>query len=220
MKAKILVVASALLMLAALYMVLVYVPTDKESGIVQRIFYFHVPLAWVAFLAFFIVFIFSILYLWQRAQKWDFVASAAAEVGLVFTTLVLITGSIWARPMWGVWWTWDARLTTALILWLIYVAYFIIRAYVGESGRQARFGAVVGIVGFVDVPIVAMAITLARTQHPPPLIFEGGLAPSMLLTLLVSLVAFTALFFSILMERVALKSSEGELKRLKGLVRR
>ncbi len=219
MKSKILFIASAVLMIAALYMVFIYVPTDKEMGIVQRIFYFHVPLAWVAFFAFFLVFLGGILYLRNRDRKWDLFASASAEIGIVFTTLVLITGSIWAKPIWGVWWTWDARLTTALVLWLIYVAYFIVRSYITEEERRARFAAIVGIVGFIDVPIVALAITLSRTQHPGPLIFQGGLAPPMVFTLMICIIAFTVFYFLLFTERISMKRTEDEVKRLKELVR-
>ena len=215
MRHKILLGVSTLLMLAALYMVFIFVPTDAEMGIVQRVFYFHIPLAWIAFLAFFIVFGSSIMYLWKRDKKWDFIASSSAEVGLVFTTLFLITGSIWAKPIWGVWWTWDSRLTSSLILWLIYLAYFIIRSYITEERRRARFAAVVGIIGFIDVPIIALAITLWRTQHPGPVIFEGGLATEMLWTLLVSIAAFTALYFLLFRQRILLKQDEDELKSLK-----
>lgn len=219
MKTKILLVASALLMVAALCMVFIYVPTDAETGIIQRIFYFHVPLAWIAFLAFFMVFIASILYLWKRDQKWDFVASSSAEVGLVFTTLFLITGSIWAKPVWGVWWTWDSRLTSSLVLWLIYLAYFIVRSYIAEEQQRARFSAVVGIIGFIDVPVVALAITLWRTQHPGPVIFEGGLSPEMVATLLVSIAAFTALYALLLVYRVSVKQDKDELKKLKAQIK-
>ena len=218
MRIRILLLLSALLMIAALYMVLVYVPTDAETGIIQRIFYFHVPVAWVAFLSFSLVFLGGILYLWKRDKKWDVFASSAAEVGVVFTTLVLISGSIWARPIWGVWWTWDARLTTSLVLWLIYVAYFIVRSYLADDEqRQARFAAIIGIIGFLDVPIVALAITLSRTLHPSPIIFEGGLAPEMFATLMVSIAAFTFLYILLLTERIALKNDEEEVKRLQRL---
>ena len=219
MRSKILLLVSAVLVLTALYKVFIYVPTDVEMGVIQRIFYFHVPLAWVAFFAFFIVFVGSILYLWKRAKAWDFVASSSAEVGLVFTTLFLITGSIWAKPVWGVWWTWDPRLTASLVLWLIYLAYFIVRSYVAEEEQRARFAAVVGIIGFIDVPIVALAITLWRTQHPGAIIFEGGLATEMVGTLLVSIFAFTALYFLLFRERVLMKKDEDEVKKLKMLVR-
>ena len=206
-----------ILFVGALYLVFIYVPTEETMGVVQRIFYFHVPVAWVAFLAFFIVFLGSTLYLWKRENKWDVIASSSAEVGVVFTTLTLITGSIWAKPIWGVWWTWEPRLTTALVLWLIYVAYLIVRSFATDEQRGARFAAVVGIVGFIDVPIVALAITLWRTQHPGPLIFEGGLAPPMLLTLLVCLAAFTALYSLLLFQRISMKNDEIEIKRLKEL---
>jgi len=217
LRSYILLGLSFLLMMVALYLVFLYVPTEETMGVVQRIFYFHVPVAWVAFLAFFIVFLGSVAYLWKRNRKWDIIASSSAELGVVFATLVLITGSIWAKPIWGVWWTWDARLTTTLILWLIYVAYLIVRSYVTEEQRAARLAAVVGIVGFVDVPIVALAITLWRTQHPGPIIFEGGLDPAMTATLMVCLIAVTLLYVLLLAQRVAIKSSENEIKRLKSL---
>ena len=206
------------LMLAALYMIFIYVPTEATMGVVQRIFYFHVPLAWLSFLAFFIVFLGSIMYLLKRDSKWDRLASSSAELGVVFTTLFLISGSIWAKPIWGVWWTWDPRLTTALILWLIYIAYLLVRSYVSDRQRGARFASVVGIMGFLDVPIVALAIVLWRTGHPSPVIFQGGLAPSMMLTLIVSIAAFTALYVLLLKQRLALKNTENEIRRARGLL--
>src|SRR4030042_6751521 len=151
------------LMMAALYLVFIYVPTEGTMGVVQRIFYFHVPVAWVSFLAFFVVFIGSILFLWKRDEKWDMLARSSAEIGILFTSLVLITGPIWAKPAWGVWWTWDARLTTTLIMWVIYVSYLMVRSFAVEESRGDRFAAVVGIFGFVDIPITAVAITLWRT---------------------------------------------------------
>jgi heme exporter protein C len=206
------------LMIAALYMVFMYVPTDKHTGIVQRIFYFHVPVAWVAFLAFFITFIFSILYLWKRDIKWDTIASASAELGVIFTSLVLITGPIWAKPVWGVWWTWDARLTTSLVLWVIYVAYLLVRSFASEPDRGAMFSAVVGIVGFIDVPIVFLTVNLWRTQHPTMIIFEGGLTTSMLVTLLVCITAFTVLYLVLIKRAARLKQMESEVRRIKNIV--
>lgn len=211
---KMLMMLSLALFVGALYLVFAYVPTEEGMGVVQRIFYFHVPVAWVAFLAFFIVFLGSILYLWKRENKWDVIASSSAEVGVVFTTLVLVTGSIWARAVWGAWWTWDARLTTALVLWLIYIAYLLVRSYAAHEQQSARFAAVVGIVGFLDVPIVALAITLWRTQHPGALVFQGGLAPPMLLTLLVCLAAFTTLYALLLVQRASMKNAEAEVSKL------
>ena len=203
------------LMIAALYMVFIYVPTEKNMGVVQRIFYFHVPIAWVAFLAFFIVFIGSIMYLWKRDMKWDRWAHASAEVGVIFTTLVLITGSIWAKPIWGIWWTWDARLTASLVLWLIYIAYLLLRSYANEQAQGARIAAVLGIIGFIDVPIVALAINIWRTQHPPALIFEGGLGTPGLFTLLVSIAAFTLLYILLVSCGITLKNQQEEISRLK-----
>ena len=206
---------SFILIMVSLYLVFIYVPTERTMGVVQRIFYFHVPIAWVAFLAFFIVFIGSILYLWKRIKKWDIIANASAEVGFAFTTLILITGAIWAKPIWGAWWVWEPRLTTALVLWFIYIAYLLVRSYATEESKGARFAAIVGIVGFIDVPIVALAITLWRTQHPGPVIFEGGLAPTMLLTLLVCIFAFTALYAFLLIQTVSIKNDEAQIKIMK-----
>jgi heme exporter protein C len=205
------------LMIAALYMVFIYVPTDKHTGIVQRIFYFHVPVAWVGFLAFFVTFIFSILYLWKREMKWDAVACASAEIGLIFTTLVLITGPIWAKPVWGIWWTWDARLTTSLVLWLIYIAYLLVRSFATEPARGARFSAVIGIVGFIDVPIVFLTVNLWRTQHPTTIIFEGGLTTPMLMTLLVCIAAFTVLYVLMTIQSASLKSIESKIRFLRNI---
>ena len=205
------------LMAAALYMVFIYVPTEKNSGIVQRIFYFHVPVAWVSFLAFFITFIASIGYLLKRTAKLDALASASAEIGVIFTTLVLITGPIWAKPAWGIWWTWDARLTTSLVLWLIYLGYLLVRRLATDPDRGARFSAVVGVVGFIDVPIVFITVNLWRTQHPTTIVFEGGLTTAMLMTLLVCLVAFTVLYVILLVQSSSLKMLENEVKHLKNI---
>ena len=218
MKRNILLWLSLALMVAALYLVFVYVPTEKEMGIIQRIFYLMVPMAWLAMLSFLIVFIGSILYLVKRESKWDILAHSSAEIGFVFTTLALITGSIWAKPIWGVWWSWEPRLTATLVLWFIYLAYLMVRSFAIEESRGARFAAVVGIAGFVDIPIIALATTLWRGLHPGALIFQGGLAPSMLLTLLVGIAAFTALYFLLLIQRISMKNDEIEIKRLKELV--
>lgn len=215
MKRIILLWVSLALMVATMYLIFVYVPTEREMGIVQRIFYLMVPMGWLALLSFLHVFIGSILYLVKRESKWDTLAHSSAEIGIVFTTLALITGSIWAKPIWGVWWAWEPRLTATLVLWLIYLAYFIVRSFATEESRGATFAAVVGIVGFVDIPIIALATTLWRGMHPGALIFQGGLAPPMLLTLLVSIAAFTALYFLLLIQLVAMKKSEAEIKRLK-----
>ncbi len=200
------------LMVAALYMVFIYVPTDKNTGTVQRIFYLHVPLAWIGFLAFFVVFVCSILYITKRNVKWDTIASASAEVGVVFTSLVLITGSVWAKAAWGIWWAWDARLTATLVLWFTYMAYLLVRQYVSEDSQRARLSAVIGIVGFIDVPIVMLAVMLWRTQHPGVIIFEGGLVPSMLFTLIVCICAFTVLYSILVIQSTRLKNLEADIR--------
>lgn len=219
MARKILLWLSLALMMIALYLVFVYVPTEKEMGIVQRIFYIMVPAGWLAMLSFLVVFLGSILYLVRRENKWDILAYSSAELGIVFTTLALIVGIIWAKPIWGVWWDWGTpRLTSTLVLWFIYLAYFMVRSLATEESRGARFAAVVGIVGFVDIPIIALATTLWQGMHPGPLIFqESGLAPSMLLTLMVSIAAFTALYFLLLLQKVSIKNAEIEVQSLQEL---
>lgn len=207
--------AGLALFVAALYMIFIYVPTEATMGTVQRIFYFHVPLAWLGLLSYTIVFAASIMFLWKRNIAWDNLASSAAEIGFVFTTLFLISGSMWAKPAWGVWWTWTPRLTTALILWFIYVAYLTVRFYASEKQQGARFGAVVGIVGFVDVPIIALATTVWQSEHPGALIFEGGLVTSMKITLMTSIAAFTVLYAFLLTVRTGLKKRENEIAELR-----
>jgi heme exporter protein C len=215
MKSKILLGLSLVLMVTALYMVFIYVPTEATQGIVQRIFYLMVPMGWLALLSFLVVFISSILYLTKRESKWDILAYSSAEIGIVFTSLTLIIGPIWAKPIWGVWWTWEPRLTTTLVLWFIYLAYHIVRSFAADESRGARFAAVVGIVGFVDIPIIALSTTLWKGLHPPLIIFQGGIAPPMLLTILVSVAAFTSLYALLLVQRVSMKHAENEIKRLK-----
>ena len=186
------------LILAALYAVFIYAPTEMTMGVVQRIFYFHVSSAWTSFLAIFFVFLYSVLSLFKGSRFWDIRAASAAEVGAIFCSLVLITGPIWAKPVWGIWWTWDARLTSFFVLWLIYMGYLMLRRLVESPDQRARLSAVFGILGAVDVPIVYMANRWWRTQHPQPVIAGGensGLDPAMRLALLVTLVAFTVLYF-------------------------
>ena len=131
-RSKLLIGISGIMMLISAYMALVYAPTERTMGDVQRIFYFHVPAAWIAFFAFFLVFLFGVFHLAKRDKKWDHLAAASAEIGVLYCTLVLITGPIWAKPAWGIWWTWDARLTLTLVLWLIYVAYLMLRHYMAD----------------------------------------------------------------------------------------
>ena len=209
--------ATAVCLVAGLYMALLYAPTEQTMGDVQRIFYFHVPAAWVAFLAFFLVFWSSFMYLLRGGREWDIRAGAAAEVGVLFCSLVLITGPIWARPVWGIWWTWDARLTLTLVLWLIYVAYLMLRHYVEDPERRATFCAVLGVIGFIDVPLVYFSIRWWRTQHPQPVIGGGedsGMHPDMWYTLFVCFAAFILLFFYLLKKRIMLEKFRDELELL------
>ena len=205
-----LAVLAGLTMLVALSMMTLYVPSDRVQGISQRIFYIHVPMAWDAFLAFFIVFIAGIMYLIRRSPGWDQIARSAAEVGLVFTSLVLLTGSLWGKPIWGTWWSWDARMTSTLILWFIYLGYFMLRSYVGDRERAARYSAVLGIIGFIDVPIVYLSVNWWRTLHPQAVINLSGAAMpgSMLATLMVSLLAFTILLVYVLYQKYRIEQAK------------
>ncbi|HEX8831146.1 MAG TPA: cytochrome c biogenesis protein CcsA [Longimicrobium sp.] len=200
-------VLAALALTASLWMVFFYVPTESEMGVVQRIFYVHVPSAWVAFLAFGIVALCSLGYLWLRDERLDAISVAAAELGLLFTTIVLVTGPLWGKIAWGAWWVWEPRLTLTLLLWFIYVGYFILRGATESPERGKRFAAVLGIVGAVDIPLIHLSVTWFRSQHPEAVILrpEGpAAAPEIVQTLLVSFLAFTLLFFGLLMVRYAL----------------
>ncbi|PYQ14876.1 MAG: cytochrome C assembly protein [Acidobacteria bacterium] len=190
----------AVLMVACLYCIFCVVPNEVTMGAVQRIFYFHVPSAWVAFLGFFVVFVASTLYLTTRQLVWDTLAHAAAELGVLFCAIVLLSGPIWARPAWGTWWTWEARLTTTLVLELVFVAYLVLRSQAESRDQAARLAAVVGIVGFLDVPLIYFSVKLWRGHHP--IVFKSGggegLEPAMLKTFMLCMFTFT-LFFSLLL---------------------
>lgn len=189
---RLLGIATLLSIPILLYMGLVFAPEDAQQGPAQRIFYIHVPSAWIGFLAFFVVFVASIALLATGKRRYDDVAAASAEVGVVFTTGVLITGPLWGRPVWGVYWTWDPRLTSFMMLWLIYVSYLVLRGYVPEPARRARYSAVLGIVGFLDVPIVYLSVRWWRSEHPGQIVFErDGMPAEMLVTLLVGVAVFT-----------------------------
>ena len=187
----ILAVLTGVLLSYALYEALIAAPTEQTMGPVQRIFYYHVPSAWTAFILFLINFFASIVYLIWRANKADIVALVTAEVGVVFCTVVLVTGPIWARPVWGIWWTWDLRLTLTLVLWLIYVSYLVLRRF-SSSGQTPLLAAVLAVFGALDVPLVYFSIWFFRTQHPQPVIGGGGsIDPRMLHVLLINWLAFS-----------------------------
>src|SRR5881628_2116489 len=183
--------------LSVLLLVFVAVPTVREMGIFQRIFFFHVASAWVAFLGFFLVAGASAVYLWNGARTADRLAEAAAEVGVLFCTLVLVTGPLWARPVWGVWWTWDPRLTMTVILWAVYASYLMLRAFGGEDEAVQRYAAVLGIVGVLDIPLIMVSVRLLRGIHPAVITRnEGGsglVDPWMRVGLVVSALALVLL---------------------------
>lgn len=181
---------TAALLSYALYQALVAAPTEQTMGDVQRIFYYHVSSAWTAFLLFSINFVASVAYLIKRSTKADILAVVTAEVGVVFCTVVLVTGPLWARPVWGIWWTWDIRLTSTLVLWLIYVSYLFLRAF-SSSSQTPLLAAVLAVFGALDVPLVYFSIWFFRTQHPQPVIGAGGsLDPRMWHALLINWAAF------------------------------
>ncbi len=193
------------LMLLALYTIFIYAPVEKTMGLIQKIFYIHVPSAFLAYMAFFITFIASIFYLYRKDSKWDTVAHCAVETGVIFCTIVLITGPIWAKPIWNVWWTWDPRLTTTLILWFTYVAYLMLRRAVKENQR-ANLSAVFGIIGFINVPITFFSIRMWRTIHPVIITSRGlNMSWPMKFSLIITFIAFCFLFFSLLLTRIRLE---------------
>ena len=217
-------VASAVLMTLTLYLVFMWVPTERVLRESQRIYYFHVPLAWLGMLSIILVAAFSITYLKTRNDKWDNLSYAAAELGLVFLSLLLITGVIWNKAdWWGVWWTWEAKLTTTLILWFIYVAYLMLRSFGPPGSQGARYGAVVALIGAIDTPIIYLAANWWEGNHPTvnvgPLSTEdSSVDPSMRMVLLLSVVAFTVLYAYLLREGYLLKRTESALDALSRFV--
>jgi len=202
-----------LLVLASAYASFFIAPEERTMGVIQRIFYFHVASAWAGFSAFLVCFIGNLLYVWKRAQKYDWLAVSGAEVGLAFITVVLITGPIWAHPVWGIWWTWDARLTSTFVLWLLYVSYLLLRTLVEEPDRRALLSSLFGIFAFIDVPLVFGAIRWWRTQHPQPVIAGGqgsGLEPTMKAVFFFSAFAMHVFMAFLVAERYALEKMQTE----------
>jgi heme exporter protein C len=205
-----------------LYHALILAPTERTMGTVQRIFYYHVSSAWTAMVAYFINFVGSIAYLKTRRDRWDALAASAAEVGLVFGTVNLITGPIWAKPVWGIWWTWDARLTSTFVMWLLYVSYLLLRQFAADRPNQRVLAAAYGIFAFVDVPLVYLSIRFWRTQHPGPVIGGGersGIDPQMFLALHVCFGAFVLLFAVLCYWRYRLECRRAELAEMRARVR-
>jgi heme exporter protein C len=184
-----------------------FTPLEAKQGAAQKIFYLHVPAAWVAFLAFFVVAVASGVYLWLRDVRLDRFAESSAEVGVVFTTVVLITGPLWARPIWGTFWAWwDVRLVSTLFLWFIYVSYLVLRGAIDSPPLRARYSAVLGILGAFLIPFIHLSVYLFSTMHPMPIVgkpSKPSLPNEMLLTLMLSLASFTLLYFAFLRSRYA-----------------
>jgi heme exporter protein C len=209
--------SSGLLLIVALGMVFLYAPREVTMGDVQRIFYFHVASAWVGFFGFFVTFLAGIGYLVTDRRSWDILGLSSVEIGLTFITMTVITGALWARPVWGTYWTWEPRLTISAVQLLIYVAYGMLRASIESPEREARFASVYGVVAFVTVPLSWFAIRWWRTIHPDILTGGEGMAVTsrMIQTLLVSIAAFTALYGALLSQRIRLERSRDALTRLR-----
>jgi len=216
MAKRILLGAVALLfMIAAAYAAFYIAPEERTMGVLQRIFYVHVSSAWAGMDAFFVCFVANLLYVWKREQKYDWLAVSGAEVGLALITVVLITGPIWAKPAWGIWWTWDARLTSTFVLWLLYVSYLLLRSLIEEPDRRALLSALFGIFAFLDVPIVFGAIRWWRTQHPAPVIMGGpgsGLDPTMRKVFFFSVLAAHFLAAFLIVERFILEKLRSDVE--------
>jgi heme exporter protein C len=207
-----------LLLGAATYAAFFVAPTDVKQGLIYRILYLHVASAWTGLTAFFICFIANILYVLRRQPRWDWLSVSAAEVGVTFTTVVLVTGPIWAHPVWGIWWTWDARLTSTFVLWLLYVSYLLLRTLVEEPDRRALFSALFGIFAFIDVPLVFGSIRWWRTQHPQPVVMGGagsGLDPTMYKVLFFTWFAMLGLMALLVSQRYRLEAMRGDVEGLR-----
>jgi len=202
----------ALAGLAAVYVLaLEFTPVEARQGMAQKIFYLHVPAAWSALIAFSLVGVTSALYLWLHDPRLDRFAAASAEVGVAFSAVMLTTGPIWAKPIWGTWWTWDARLTLTIFLFFLFIGYLALRASVHDPAERARFSAVVGILGMLLVPFIHLSVYLFRTLHPQPIVLKPSapsLPPEMLRTLLVSTLVFTLLYVGLVTLRYALALAE------------
>jgi heme exporter protein C len=204
-----------LLLGAATYVAFFVAPTDIRQGLIYRILYVHVSSAWTGLTAFFICFIANLLYVWRRQPRWDWLGVSAAETGLAFTTVVLVSGPIWAHPVWGIYWTWSPRLTSTFVLWLLYVAYLVLRTLIEEPDRRALLSALFGIFAFVDVPLVFGSIRWWRDQHPQPVVMGepgSGLEPVMYVALFCMWFAMLGLMSLLLWQRYGLEAMRGEME--------
>jgi heme exporter protein C len=219
---KILDLVTIVSILGATGMVFFYAPIERVMGAVQKVFYFHVAAGWVGMLSFLFAAIAGILFLVKKKKIWDLVGVASVEIGIVFILINIVTGSIWARPIWNTWWTWDPRLTTATIMELVYIAYLMLRQGIDDPDRRARFGAVYAIVGFLSVPLTFFSIRIFRTIHPvviagsdPSAVGTFDMTSSMFTTLMVSIVVFSILFIDLMWHRIRLGKLANQVDELK-----
>lgn len=215
-------VASVVLLGAAYYASLVYAPLERVMGEVQRLFYFHVATAWVGMIGFVLAAVAGVIYLWKKDLKWDQISLASVEISLVFFFITIVLGSIWARPIWGTWWTWEPRLTTAAILQMIYMAYLLLRQGIEEPEKRARFGAIYTLLGGISVPVTFVSIRVFRTIHPVVIgsgnpEAQGGfnMAPDMLQVMLFSIFVFSVIFVTLFWHRMRLSGLESRVEQLK-----
>ena len=214
---KIYLFITAIFMLINLYLIFIWAPNEINLGISQRIFYIHIPLAWLGMVSMVILGIASMIYLLTNHTKWDNLAKSTAEIGVLFLSLLLLTGIIWSKPTWGLWWTWDAKLTTTLILWFIYVGYLALRAYGPQGSQGARYGAIIALLGIIDTPLIYFATIWWRTQHPelnigPAADVTNTIDTAILQVLVFSLITFTVLYIFLLIERYKLAQLETTAK--------
>ena len=212
---NVLFVSSCVSTLVLIYLIFMWVPTERTLGISQRIFYVHVPIGWVGMVSIIVVGIASVVHLITRNNFWDAIAYSAAELGIIFATLILLTGAIWAKPAWGVWWTWDPKLTTTLILWFIYVGYLMVRSF-SQGTRGRMYASAVALLGAIDAPIIYLASVWWRSAHPPlnigPLAEqEMSLDSKMLITLFVAIITFTIFYVYLMVERFSFRRVEDKL---------
>jgi len=219
---KFLDVISLLLLLIATGLVFLYAPVEAIMGMVQKVFYFHVASGWVGMLGFLVAAIFGLLYLVKGEKKWDIASVSAVEVGIIFAFITVVSGSIWARPIWNAWWTWDPRLTTATIMLLIYAAYLMLRAGIDDPDRRARFSAVYAIIGFLSVPLTFISARAYRGIHPvvmginqPGSIGDFDMTSKMIVTFLFSLFTFSVIFIDLLWYRIRLGQLQSKVEQLR-----
>lgn len=212
---KVLDIASMLLLLAAAWMVFAYAPMERTMGLVQKVFYFHVAANWVGMLGFLLAAVAGSAFLATARPRWDVLEVAAVEIGLAFSLIGIVSGSIWARPIWNTWWTWDPRLVTVTVMELIYIAYFMLRQGVEDPERRARYAAVYAIVGFLSVPLTFLSIRLFRSIHPVVITStQAELSPRMFQTFMFSLFTFTVVFVALVWHRYRLGQLSRHIERL------